>query len=63
VAAAPGVVHDGRHPAHLRFLPLAGPFATIRPLMGDRPDSATPTLAARALSGYAYVYAFAWRFS
>jgi hypothetical protein len=31
--------------------------------MGDRPNSATPTLAARALSGYAYSYAFAWRFS
>jgi hypothetical protein len=33
--------------------------------MGDRPDSATQTLAARALSGYAYAYsyAFAWRFS
>jgi hypothetical protein len=31
--------------------------------MGLRPDSAIPTLAARALSGYAYSYAFAWRFS
>jgi hypothetical protein len=31
--------------------------------MGRCPDSAIPTLAASALSGYAYSYAFAWRFS